>query len=265
MTAKNWSREIAAITPFVQANTVRIEGACEDTIPGVPGVQQVVGAQQLADLRDGSVGNLVGIGVLVGEADPITIIRGWRDVLQEGGTLALVLERDTCTPQFFTNLVNLIGGFEVQKVDEVVEGETWIVSAKRTAVAAVRTPLGVHGQEFATAANGSREARAELYFHLGTILLQAGDPELAEACFQNLLGIEVNNADAWFGLGMCYGTTGRWSEALTELHRAASLQPDNPEIQRWVELARKQSQASAPVIPQATPVAPRPGTAALRI
>ena len=265
MTAKNWSREIAAITPFVQADTVRIEGTCEDTIPGIPGDQHVVGTQQLADLRDGSVGNLVGIGVLAGEADPITTIRTWYDALQEGGTLAVVLERHTCTPQFFTNLINLIGGFEVQSADDVVEGETWILNAKRTAVAAVRTPLGVHGQEMATAANGSREARAELYFHLGTILLQAGDPELAETCFQNLLGIEVNNADAWFGIGMCYGTMGRWTDALTELHRAASLQPDNPEIQRWVELARNQSQANAPVIPQATPVAPRTGTAALRI
>ena len=50
MTAKDWSREIAAVTPYVSGNTVAIQGSCPDAIPGV------------STLIDGSAINLVGLG-----------------------------------------------------------------------------------------------------------------------------------------------------------------------------------------------------------
>ena len=35
MTAKDWSREIGAISPFIRGVAVQIAGTCEGTIPGV--------------------------------------------------------------------------------------------------------------------------------------------------------------------------------------------------------------------------------------
>lgn len=261
MTAKDWSREIAAITPFVAGQTVAIQGSCPQPIPGVTKI--IDGAPlNLAGLGEGTVDSIVGICCLSHQNDLIAVISGWRRALKEGGSLALVVEQARHTPQDLTVLINLVGGFEVHKVDRVVEGESWLLAARRSQVAEVRMPLGVQGANLASAANQSPVGRAELYFQFGTILVQCGDPSLAETCFKNLLALEPNNAEAHFGLGMSYSSMSRWSEALTELLRAQSLQPTSLEIERWIELARSHTVASEPAaaIPQPI-VTPRPTVA----
>ena len=257
MTAKDWSREIAAITPFVVGRTVAIQGSCPHPIPGVTKI--IDGAPlNIAGLGEGTVDSIVGIGILSHQNDLIAVISSWRRALKEGGTLALVVEQQRYSPQDFTILINLVGGFEVQQVDNVVEGESWLLAARRSQVAEVRMPLGVQGANLASAANQSPAGRAELYFQFGTILVQSGDAALAETCFRNLLSLEPDNGEGHFGLGMCYGSMGRWADALTELLRAQSLQPDSPEVARWIELARSHGAAGAPAaIPQPA-VAPIP-------
>ncbi len=256
MTAKDWSREIAAITPFVAGHTVAIQGGCPQPIPGATKI--IDGAPvNLAGLGEGTVDSIVGVAILSHQNDLIAAISGWRRALKEGGNLALVVEQVRHLPQDLTILINLVGGFEVKKVDSIIDGETWLLVAQRSQVAEVRMPMGVQGANFAAAANQNQAARGELYFQLGTILVQAGDAALAEVCFKNLLALEPENSEACFGLGMCYGSLGRWSDALTELLRAQSLQPDSPEVQRWIELARNQiRQSAATMTPQAPATRP---------
>ncbi len=262
MTAKDWSCQIAAITPFVAGRTVAIQGSCPHPIPGISRI--IDGAPlTLAGLGEGTVDSIVGIGILSHQNDLVATISSWRRALKEGGNLALVVERERHSPQDLTILINLVGGFEIQKVENVVEGESWLLAARRSQVAEIRMPLGVQGANLASAANQSPAGRAELYFQFGTILVQCGDAALAEACFKNLLALEPDNGEAHFGLAMCYGSLGRWSDALTELLRAQSLKPDSPEIERWIALARSHTTATtvAPIPQPAVTVKARPRAA----
>ncbi len=261
MTAKDWSREIAAITPLISGHSVAFQGACPISIPGIAQVIEHDSAAAAAT-GDATVDTVLSICGLEGQQDIISSIRCWRRLLKENGKLILVLwngdtQASAYAPQFIMELINLIGGFQIDSVGDIVEGETWILQASRSQIAEIRMPLGVQGGDLARCASQSLPARAELYFHFGTVLLQSGDVNLAEACYQTLLKLEANNAEALFGLGMCYGTTGRWQDALPQLQKAQALQGENQELARWIELAQQQiKNAAEPVIPSQAAPAP---------
>jgi cytochrome c-type biogenesis protein CcmH/NrfG len=80
-------------------------------------------------------------------------------------------------------------------------------------------------------------------------------------CFEKVLAQEPDNAEAHFGLGMTYGTQSRWSQALDQLQRAASLDPANEEVRRWIDLARQQVAATATSGGDSTPAQAIPAQA----
>lgn len=273
MTAKDWSREIAAVSPFIRGFTVEVRGGCPRQLPGASKVVDgsVTG---LASLGDSSADTLVCICGIEQEVDAITTLRSYRRILREGGNLVLVARvpspsaagpENRVSPEYLTGLLTLIGGLAVTKVEEAEPGDTVLVVAERSIVAEIRQPLGVHGPGIVQRVNTLPEARSEYYFQIGTLLLQTGDPEQASAFFEKVLTFEADNPEAYFGLGMTYGTQGRWADALQALNRSASLDPNNAEVQRWIQLAREntQSATAAPVgIPQVAPAAPRAQPAA---
>ena len=65
--------------------------------------------------------------------------------------------------------------------------------AERNRVAEIRGPLGMICAELAGSARQSEDARSELYFQIGTVFLQAGDPAQAETCFKSMLAMEPDN------------------------------------------------------------------------
>lgn len=187
--------------------------------------------------EDGSVDVIVGEGALERCADPVAALREWRRVLREGGTLAL---RDG--PQWsaacFVGVAHLVGGFEVEDVEPVEPEGRWTLVARRRAVAEVRAPLAILGPMCAAAARRDDAAAAELRFQVGSILLQAGDPSLALACFEKLPEDQQRTAEVSFATGMCKTLLSRFDAALADLQRAASLDPRNEQIPLWIEQCR---------------------------
>lgn len=174
-------------------------------------------------------------------------------MLREQARLVLVAQTSAYSPQYLSNLIVLVSGFEISTIEEVVLGETFIVVCVGSAVTEVRQPFGVHGPGVVARVNESQEARSEFYFQIGTLILQTGDAELAIHSFRSVLVIEPNNAEAYFGLGMTYGTQNRWTEAITELQRSKALDPTSAEVERWIQLAQQPlAQAVQPAAPAAT-------------
>ncbi|MCA8958279.1 MAG: tetratricopeptide repeat protein [Planctomycetes bacterium] len=269
MAAKDWSREIGAISPWVKGTTVQIEGAWHVSVPGV---ERSVAGSALATLHDASVDTLVSIGGLDVASDPIAALRGFARIIREGGKVVLIATdratpaaspgQGTFTVQGLASLLASAGGFVLTKIDAVVPGETILVVAERSAVAAVRQPLGVHGPSIVQHVAASAAARTEYYFQIGTLMLQTGDPGLAAECFGKVLQQEPNSAEAHFGLGMTYATQSRWAEAMQELGTAAALDPSNAEVKRWLALARESLSSTRtvgiPTAPSGSPVGQRP-------
>ena len=264
MAAKDWSREIATVSQYILGATVEVRGECAQPISGITqSVDSSVAG--LASLAENSVDSLISVGGLERLTDPIAGLRSMRRALREGGQLVLVVQVHESTadnphgsarysPQYLAALLVLVSGFAVGTIDEVTAGETFIIVCKRSAVEQVRQPFGAHGQGMVQQVNSSPAARAEYYFQMATLMLQTGDQEWAVQCFQNVLTLEPDNSEAFFGLGMTLGTQNRWVEAQVYLQRAQILDPQNTEIQRWMQLATQQQapvQQPAPVPPPA--------------
>lgn len=261
MTAKDWSREIAAASPFVKGVTVEVRGASAQTVPGVTNVVDGT-VSGLASLADNSVDTILTIGGIEHSNDAIATLRQFRRAVREGGKVVLVVSRTAgkgganhFSPPFVASLITHVGGFQVDSIDEVTPEETFIVVCVRSVVAEIRQPFGVHGPSMTEQINRNAAARSEYYFQIGTLMLQTGDPDFAIACFENVLADEPNNAEALFGLGMTLGTQSRWEEAQHALQRSHEIDPSNGEVERWIQLAREQRQkAAAQVdIPQVAP------------
>lgn len=270
MAAKDWSREIAAVSPYIQGVSVQVQGTCPQQIPGV---QQVVdnSVTGLASLADATIDTVVSIGGLEASTDPIAFLRTLRRGVREGGKLVLVVQdpsvssvepgQNQYAPQYLSSLIVLVSGFKIETIEEVVTDQTYIIVCERCALSEVRQPFGVHGPTVVQQVTAGAEARSEYYFQIGTLMLQTGDPELAVQCFEKVLVQEPNNPEAYFGLGMTYGTQSRWAEALEVLQRAAALDPNSEEVRRWIDLARQQMTATTTIpaapqqgIPQVAPV-----------
>lgn len=172
--------------------------------------------------------------------DPIRAIEDWKRVMRPGGPLALVVEGEQA-PDPMVDMLHRVGGFELQSVQPLEDGSGFCVVAERSIVAELRGPLATIAPGLAQCVNDNESVRAEMYFQLGSMLLQAGDAELSGSCFDAMLQLEPQSSHARFGLGMCHATVGRWDDALSELQRAIALEPGDTEVERWIELARERS------------------------
>jgi Tfp pilus assembly protein PilF len=106
--------------------------------------------------------------------------------------------------------------------------------------------------------------RSEFYFQIGTVFLQADDPTQAEACFKSMLAMEPDNTQGLFGLGMSYGTQGRWTEAQVELQRVVDREPNNEDARRWMMLSVERSSGN-PGTAKAPPRKTIPRAGSLRV
>lgn len=79
---------------------------------------------------------------------------------------------------------------------------------------------------------GSREdCGAGFYQHLASILIQAGDPELASQCLARALASDAANPDLHYLMGVALSMQDRWEAACDSLQRATELSPAHPEAQ----------------------------------
>jgi hypothetical protein len=274
MSAKgqDWARE--ALAPYLGGCVLELEGVGGQPLSGARRIERGTTPQghPLQHVTDASADAVVGIGATQRGGDPIESMREWRRVLREGGALALIVaetgdpERgghaSWGTPQGLVSLLRLVGGFEVQKLEPLREAGAWLLVAARSAIAEIREPFGALGSGIARVAGSDPRARAELYFQIGTVLLQAGDAERGLGCFEALARLEPDSSEAHFGRGMCLARLERWSQALTELQRAAALDPGNAQIARWIELASERIEAPRTLVPSTSPADPVRATVA---
>ena len=219
----------------------------------------------LSEVETGSVETVVAVWELEKMPDPLACLREWRRVLGQDGRLVVTLHapgrsdepvRHTFTPSYLVALMNRLGGFNIVTIEDVVPGSSWILVAERSYVAEIRAPLGTIGADLAGRACQHEDARSELYFQIGTVFLQAGDPVQAEACFRNMLAMEPGNTHGLFGLGMSYGGQGRWNEAVVELQRVVDREPGNRDAGHWLSLAVEKSRRDG--VSSVRPVGSRP-------
>ena len=147
-------------------------GDCRDVRPGDPTAGEAW--RQTPDAGLDSI--LVWPGARW-DLDPVSALREWRRTLKDGGTLAVDLsaEAGAASALNFVNLLNLVGGFFHGAM--LPSGEDrFLITATRSPIAQIRVPFAVHGEAFARAAQATK-GRAELYFQVATVLLQAGDAD----------------------------------------------------------------------------------------
>ena len=107
---------------------------------------------------------------------------------------------------------------------------------------------------------------------LGVDLSDGGHPEtreqvLIDARTLQVLRREPNSIEGHFGLGMAHAAEQRWKDALCEFECARRLEPDNAELQRWLELARGHVGGSAQptMLPSKAPAKWSPAPAPTRV
>lgn len=251
-------REYDCLAPFCRGRTLAFGEVGQRALPGVETrawdpVDQGNGFESLASVEDGTVDNVVAVFALEECFDPVHALGEWARILKERGRLAMVFRfvgpeetnpaRHVFSPQYLVSIVNRVAGLQITRLDEVPGSKSWIAVAENNSTAGVRVPLGAMGRQFAILAQKNPEARAELYFQLGMIFLQSGDPWVAETCFRKQLELEATSSDAMFGLGMAFGGQGLWQQALSELQKVAALDPQNEEVGRWLSVAKGRVEA----------------------
>ncbi len=73
----------------------------------------------------------------------------------------------------------------------------------------------------------SSHLQAKAHFNLGTIYMQRGEPDLAQAHLLQAISLKPDFAEAYANLGILYDHTGRGGEAVSLLNQAISLDPEN--------------------------------------
>ncbi|MEZ5966951.1 MAG: methyltransferase domain-containing protein [Planctomycetota bacterium] len=246
------------LAPPVRGRTL----LCGDVDPGVFPDATPISCQPgaVSAEPDGSVDTIVVVGAWSSAPDPLQTLRAWRRVLKEGGTL--VFGRGVpggeaaLSTAFVLSLVTVVGGFEcVSDAGKLAADRHAPLVLTRRRLTEIRNPLGSLGPAMAAAALQDRACRAELLFQAGVVLLQAGESELARGCFERMLRLSPGTAEGHFGLGMAMAAAQRWQEALCELECARRLDPDNAEVQRWLETARTHIGGADDVVLPASPPA----------
>lgn len=108
----------------------------------------------------------------------------------------------------------------------------------------------------------SRATQAKAYFNLGTIYMQQGDVEEAEAHLKKAISLRDDFAEALANLGILLDHTGRGQEGISLLEKAISLDPGNAVYhynlglayakQRQLEAARGEFETSLNLNPSLT-------------
>ncbi len=278
MTATESSREIAAIASHVRGKSLSF-GLGEDC-PLPSSIVTKWDPQEegkpwptIAGVLTGSIDTVVAIWELERMPDPLACMQEWRRILRDGGRLIVALHaagtsdepvRHTFTPSYLVALINRLGGFNIAAIEDIVPDASWMLIAERSFVAEIRAPLGTIGSELAGRAREHEDSRVELYFQIGTVFLQAGDPVQAEGCFKRMLAMETDSTDGLFGLGMSYGSQGRWNEARVELQKVMDHDPNNEDAARWLMLAVERT-GETKEVPTKNAIASIPRAGSLRV
>ena len=85
---------------------------------------------------------------------------------------------------------------------------------------------------------GKEDCGAGFYQHLASILVQAGDPELASQCLARALASEPGNPELHYLMGVALSMQDRWEAAAESLARATELSPGHPEAQELLAEVR---------------------------
>jgi hypothetical protein len=224
-----------ALASYVHGFTLVCGGL--SSAPALPGTERIgIEPSAVSGRGDATVDRILALGGLAGAPDLVQTLRAWRRVLTEDGLL-VVADADSMTAASLASIVQAAGGFE-----RAADADGALVFVRKR-ITEIRAPFATLGPTMVAAAQSSAGCRAELLFQAGTLFVQCGEAAIARACFEQVVRREPGSAEGHFGLGMAYGVEQRWKEALCELECARRLSSDNAELERWLDLARKQVQA----------------------
>ena len=129
---------LAVVRPFVGGRTLCFGSMPADAFDqATPGRWKVEnGVESLADVRDSSVDNVIGVFAFEKCLDPFRVLTEWSRVLVEGGGLILVLrsspsgERHVFSPQFLVNMAGRVQGLQVE-YGKRINDSSWLFVATR--------------------------------------------------------------------------------------------------------------------------------------
>ena len=181
---------------------------------------------ELVMFQDGELDYVVSRHNLEHYVDVVKTLREWKRVLKVGGVLGMVLpdesqistialdptHKHVFTPESIKSLLDLVGGFEIERMDTVIPNWSFVVIARRVA----EPPSG-------TSHGGVR-----MHLEYAAKAVEEGRWEAARTAYELALAMEPENAKALSGLGLAHFGAGRMEEALAALRESLSKDPDQP-------------------------------------
>lgn len=119
--------------------------------------------------------------------------------------------------------------------------------APLTKAAPVKAISGTPTEANAKKATGSKTSDAKAFYNLGVKYGLSGKYEEAIVAFKQAILAKPNYADAYFGLGHAYADSGRWKESAEAYQQVLRLEPKDKEAQRRLDEASARLRAQTSI------------------
>ncbi|GEM_PF-2809438 len=216
-------------------------------LPDVPAPSD----SELAEREEGSLDFILADPSWTHEKGNARLLSEWRRLLKPGGVLATVVPSREIDP-------GMIGRLLVREVGLVLEEEMdcgagyFLLVGRRDPIQAIRRNVASLGAELGRRLR-PEGWKAELYFGLGTLQLEAGEGEAAAHSFEAALVDEPGNKEARIGLGLARTLQGRLAEAEACFDAILAVDPENELAKTWkARCARTRRETKGVEVPRPT-------------